>query len=47
MALLSALAVELARLDCDVPEQDLSIALHRIPAKPASGAVLRVRGTSS
>ena len=43
VALLSALAVRLARLEYDVPEQDLSIALHRIPARPASGVVLRVR----
>ncbi len=39
--------MKLARLDCDVPEQDLSIALHRIPATPASGVVLQVRGTAS
>jgi fatty-acid peroxygenase len=45
--LLAALAVELARVQFDVPEQDLTIALHRIPAKPASGVVLRVRGTLS
>jgi fatty-acid peroxygenase len=44
VALLSALAVRLARLDADVPEQDLSISLRRIPARPASGVVLRVRG---
>jgi fatty-acid peroxygenase len=43
VALLSALAVRLARLDCEVPEQDLTIALHRMPARPASGVVLRVR----
>jgi fatty-acid peroxygenase len=42
VALLSALAVRLARLQVEVPEQDLEIALHRIPAKPASGVVLRV-----
>jgi fatty-acid peroxygenase len=42
VALLSALAVRLARLEYDAPEQDLSIALHRIPARPASGVVLRV-----
>jgi fatty-acid peroxygenase len=46
VALLSALAVRLARLEVDVPEQDLTIALHRIPARPASGVVLRVRGTA-
>jgi fatty-acid peroxygenase len=45
VALLAALAVRLARLDVDVPEQDLSISLRRIPARPASGVVLRVRGT--
>lgn len=44
VALLSALAVRLARLDADVPEQDLTISLRRIPARPASGVVLRVRG---
>ncbi|SFL34345.1 cytochrome P450 [Geodermatophilus ruber] len=44
VALLSALAVRLARLEADVPEQDLSISLRRIPARPASGVVLRVRG---
>jgi fatty-acid peroxygenase len=45
VAVLSALAVRLARLPADVPEQDLSISLRRIPAKPASGVVLRVRRT--
>ena len=45
VAVLSALAVRLARLQADVPEQDLSISLRRIPARPASGVVLRVRGT--
>ncbi|CCG04457.1 cytochrome P450 [Blastococcus saxobsidens] len=44
VALLAALAGRLARLDYEAPEQDLTIALHRIPAKPASGVVLRVRG---
>jgi len=44
VALLSALAVRLARVQFDVPEQDLRIALHRIPARPASGVVLEVRG---
>ena len=44
VALLSALAVRLARLSFDVPEQDLSISLRRIPARPRSGVVLRVRG---
>jgi fatty-acid peroxygenase len=45
VALLSALAARLARLQFDVPEQDLSISLRRIPAKPASGVVLAVHGT--
>jgi fatty-acid peroxygenase len=45
VAVLSALAVRLARLPADVPEQDLSISLRRIPAKPASGVVLQVRET--
>jgi fatty-acid peroxygenase len=44
VALLSALAVRLARLDVDVPEQDLDISLRRIPARVADGVVLRVRG---
>lgn len=43
VALLSALAVRLARLRFEAPEQDLRIALHRIPARPASGVVLAVR----
>jgi fatty-acid peroxygenase len=43
VALLSALAVRLARLRFDVPEQDLAISLRRIPARPASGVVLHVR----
>ncbi|RBY88131.1 cytochrome P450 [Blastococcus sp. TBT05-19] len=46
VALLSALAVRLARLSYEVPDQDLTIALHRIPAKPASGVVLRVGATA-
>jgi fatty-acid peroxygenase len=47
IALLAALAVRLARLDVDVPDQDLSISLRRIPARPASGVVLTVRGGPS
>jgi fatty-acid peroxygenase len=43
VGLLSALAVRLARLEFDVPEQDLEIALHRIPARPDSGVLLDVR----
>jgi fatty-acid peroxygenase len=45
VALLSALAVRLARLDADLPEQDLTIPLRRIPARPRSGVVLRVHGS--
>ncbi|NYJ04005.1 cytochrome P450 [Petropleomorpha daqingensis] len=45
VTVLSALAVRLARLRFDVPEQDLSISLRRIPAKPASGVVLAVHGS--
>lgn len=40
LALLQTLAVRLARLDYDVPEQDLTISLRRIPTLPASGFVL-------
>ncbi len=47
VALLAALAVRLARLQVDVPDQDLTIALHRIPARPRSGVVLTVRGTAA
>jgi fatty-acid peroxygenase len=43
VSLLSALAVRLARLTSVAPEQDLDIALHRIPARPASGVLLEVR----
>jgi fatty-acid peroxygenase len=46
VALLSALAVRLGRLEYVAPEQDLAIALHRIPARPASGVVLQVRGSA-
>jgi fatty-acid peroxygenase len=40
VALLSALAVRLARLEHVLPPQDLRISLRRIPARPASGVVL-------
>lgn len=40
VALLSALAVRLARLEHLLPEQDLSISLRRVPARPASRVVL-------
>lgn len=43
VALLSTLIERLAALDYDVPEQDLHISLTRIPAKPASGFVVRPR----
>ena len=43
VSLLSALAVRLARLTFDAPEQDLAIRLHRIPARPHSGVQLDVR----
>ncbi|MGR7023212.1 cytochrome P450 [Geodermatophilus sp. URMC 62] len=42
VALLAALAPRLARLPADIPAgQDLTISLRRIPARPASGLVLR------
>jgi fatty-acid peroxygenase len=40
VALLSSLAVRLARLEYSLPDQDLTISLRRIPARPASGVVL-------
>ena len=40
LALLSALAVLLSGLSYRVPEQDLSIPLHRIPTAPRSGFVI-------
>jgi fatty-acid peroxygenase len=40
VALLSALAVRLARLGYTLPEQDLRISLRRIPARPASRVVM-------
>jgi fatty-acid peroxygenase len=44
VALLAALAVRLARLHYDVPEQDLTLSLRRIPALPRSRFVMgRVR----
>ena len=45
VAVLSALAVRLARLRFDVPPQDLTVPLRRIPAKPRSGIVLQVHGS--
>ncbi|MBT2366079.1 cytochrome P450 [Streptomyces sp. ISL-10] len=43
VALLATLAVRLARLDYEVPPQDLSIPLSRIPTRPADGFVIAVR----
>jgi fatty-acid peroxygenase len=40
IALLSSLAVRLARLEYTLPDQDLTISLRRIPARPASRVVL-------
>jgi len=40
VAILRTLAVCLARLDYEVPEQDLTISLRRVPARPRSGFVL-------
>ncbi|NEM08634.1 cytochrome P450 [Geodermatophilus normandii] len=44
VALLAALAPRLAALEADpAPDQDLTISLRRIPARPASGVVMRPR----
>ncbi|MEU8893420.1 cytochrome P450 [Streptomyces sp. NPDC048442] len=40
LTVLATLAPRLARLEYDVPEQDLTIALHRMPTRPRSGFVL-------
>jgi fatty-acid peroxygenase len=40
VALLATLAVRLARLEYSLPDQDLSISLRRIPARPASRVVM-------
>ncbi len=47
VALLSTMAIRLARLDHDVPDQDLTISLRRIPALPRSRVLLRVRDGST
>ncbi|AEB44960.1 cytochrome P450 [Micromonospora maris] len=47
VALLKALAVRLARLDHQVPAQDLDIPLHRIPTRPVSGLVMAVPARSA
>ncbi|MEU7914257.1 cytochrome P450 [Microbispora bryophytorum] len=44
VGLLEALAPRLARLDYTVPEQDLTVSPYRIPARVASGFVLRPAG---
>jgi len=45
VALLAALTPRLARLPFDIPaEQDLTISLRRIPARPASGVLMRPAG---
>ncbi|GAA4608016.1 fatty-acid peroxygenase [Actinoplanes octamycinicus] len=44
VALLATLAIRLARLDYEVPDQDLSISLRRIPALPRSRVELNVAG---
>ncbi|WP_229075050.1 cytochrome P450 [Actinoplanes sp. DH11] len=46
VALLATLLIRLARLDFEVPEQDLDISLRRIPALPRSRVVLRVTGSA-
>ncbi|MET9799652.1 cytochrome P450 [Streptomyces sp. NPDC006368] len=43
IALLEALVVRLARLEYDVPPQDLTIPLRRVPTRPRSGFVIRPR----
>ena len=40
VALLAELCTRLARLEYEVPDQDLTISLSRIPARPRSGVVL-------
>ncbi|MEO3811523.1 cytochrome P450 [Sphaerisporangium sp. B11E5] len=45
VALLQALVPRLAGLRYDVPGQDLTISLRRVPARPASGFVLKLVGT--
>jgi fatty-acid peroxygenase len=42
VALLATLATRLARLDYQVPDQDLTISLRRVPALPRSRFVMRV-----
>ncbi|NJP25115.1 cytochrome P450 [Microbispora hainanensis] len=47
VGLLKALAPRLAKLDYTVPEQDLTISPYRIPARVASGFVLRPAGAAA
>ncbi|MFC0438325.1 cytochrome P450 [Kutzneria buriramensis] len=42
VSVLAALSERLARLDYEVPHQDLTISLRRVPARPRSGFVLVV-----
>ncbi|MFF1409428.1 cytochrome P450 [Streptomyces sp. NPDC058289] len=42
VSVLSTIAAELARLDYDVPDQDLTIPLSRVPTAPRDGFVLRL-----
>ncbi|WP_443741672.1 cytochrome P450 [Streptomyces fragilis] len=44
IALLEALTLRLARLDHEVPDQDMRISLHRVPARPRSGLRITVTG---
>ncbi|MEV7040391.1 cytochrome P450 [Amycolatopsis sp. NPDC051061] len=44
VSILRDLVIRLARLDYDVPEQDLTISLRRVPARPRSGFVLTPAG---
>jgi fatty-acid peroxygenase len=46
LALLATLVIRLARLDFEMPEQDLTISLRRIPAMPHSRVVLHVTGSA-
>ncbi|MGW8375056.1 cytochrome P450 [Streptomyces sp. ODS28] len=47
VGLLETLATRLALLDCHVPEQNLSIPLHRVPTGPRSGVLLTVGGAAA
>lgn len=43
LALMAEAVMRLAALDCRMPAQDLSVRLTRIPARPESGVLLRMR----